>query len=412
MTHLISTYAGALGLRIDRPNLLSTFTPLPFTRYVTIQTGSGQAAKNYDYWQEVLVLAGPHLTAAGISVVHLGAKDDPALGGVHDLRGKTSIAQSHYLIQGALLHMGNDSWLAHCAGWNRRPLVAVYGNTSAQNHGPYWSDEAKTRLLSSHRAGGVPIYASQENPKTVNWIAPETVGNAVLELLGLPQRLTHETRLIGLLYNHVLFDVVPNSFPGPDLMPEAPMTVRMDLHHDERVLANLLATGRKVNVLTKRPIDLALLHQFRNSILSYTHEIDEECPLLYAGALGSVIKHHSFCTKEKDPAKVAALRYQFFDVCTIQPWPVVTREDYLDSALTYLNRKGDDARRALEGELAAGTVRFKSNRFILSDGKVYLSQAHLARGVATPDIGKNEAQAIDDPQFWCDANNTILYHQP
>lgn len=412
MSHLISTYAAATGLRIARPEVLSNFIAVPHTRYITIQTGSGQGAKNYDYWQEVIVMIGPKLAAREIGIVHLGSKDDPSLQGVYDMRGKTTVSQANYLIQNCLLHAGNDSWLAHCAGWNNKPLVALYGNTHPAQHGPYWYNKDKTILLQSHRCGGVPTYSSQENPKTVNFIPPEDVCNAILGLLEIPEQIPIQSRLIGLLYSHVLFDVVPNSFPAPSFMPDTPVSVRMDLLHNEGVLINLLKTGRKVNILTKQPIDLTLLNQFKASILSYTHEIDETCPLQYAGMLSGIIRHSSFFTKERDEAKIAALRFQFFDICNIQQANDVNRDDYLASAQTYTNKKGDEGRAFLEKEIQDGTLRFKSNHYFLSEGKIYLSTAHLKADKPVTDFGVNEGTMIDSPDWFRDLNHFFVYNQP
>ncbi len=119
MTKLISTYARSTGLQIDPkgPNVKEVFYPTCYERYITIQSGSSnQAAKNYDYWPEVLRLIGPMLAANKIAILHLGGKEDPQLTGTVDLRGKTSVLQSNYLIGKTLLHVGGDSWLAHCAG--------------------------------------------------------------------------------------------------------------------------------------------------------------------------------------------------------------------------------------------------------------------------------------------------------
>lgn len=414
MSKLLSTYAAACGLQIGEANLKEQFYPLAFPRYLTIQTGSGQAAKNYDYWQEVIVMLKPMLDTAGITVVHLGGKDDPPLQGAHDLRGKTNVQQSYYLIKRAALHMGNDSWLAHCAGWSKIPLVAVYGSTSVANHGPYWYNPDTTVLLSSHRGGGVPTYSSQEQPKTINLIAPETIGNAVLRLLNTGPLLTQQTRLIGLIYNHPVFELVPNSFPAPTFVPNAPIVVRMDYLFNEEVLLNLLKTGRKVNIITNKALDLNMLSQFRRSILSYTHDLDASCPLQYVGALKGVIQHHSFFTKEKDEAKVADLRYRFFDVCNVERATDVSRDDYLNASLAYLN--GNEAHRVdLERELGydgVSRLMFKSNKYILSDGKVFLSMAHLKKGHSVESLGHNIGNVIDDPEYWRDINHHLIYLQP
>ena len=184
MPNLIETYARSTGLLIDRPWMKEDFWPLPFERYITLGTGSGQVPKCYDYYQEVLNILAPYLSKAEIAVVLLGVKEDSALQGAPDLRGKTSLHQSYYLVNRALLHLGNDSWMAHAAGNLETPLVALYGSTDKTIHGPHWHGNVK--LLESHRRGNKPSF-SNESPKTINLIDPFDVARSVLDLLGLVQ---------------------------------------------------------------------------------------------------------------------------------------------------------------------------------------------------------------------------------
>jgi hypothetical protein len=409
---LLNRYASECGLDITNQYLLEQFYPLSQDKYITIHPSSGMAAKNYPYYQEVIVMVKPYIDKLGISIVQLGDKDDQSLQECVNLQGKTSIHQSNYILGRSLLHIGNDSWLCHRVGELGIPLITLFGSTRSSNHGAYKSNPTKTVFLESHRWGRNPTFSAQENPQSIALIPPETVANAVLSLLDLPHRFTHQTRLIGMLYTHVLFDIVPNSFPAPTFLPEAPMTVRMDILHREDVLANLLATGRKANILTKKPIDLNLLARFKGSILSYTHEIDDQCPIQYAGMLGGVIRNSSFFTKEKDDDKVAALRFRFFDICIIQRASDVTRDDYLNGAMGYLNWKGDEAKAKLDAELKAGTVAFKSNHYYLSDGRVFLSLAHLNQNLSTPDFAANQAPVIDHADWYRDVNHMIVFNQP
>ena len=422
MTKLITTYARITGLQIEgEPNVKEHFYPSPFERYITIQTGSGQTAKNYDLFPEVLALLKDRLDDAKIAIVHLGAKDDPALPGVYDLRGKTTIQQSNFLMRRTLLHLGGDSWLAHCAGWQYRPLVALYGSTSVKNHGPFWYSVKDTVLIESHRWGGVPSYTSQEPVKTINLIPPEEVANAVVWLLNLGAPFTRQSRLFGPLYPHLILDLVPNTFPAPSFLPEAPITVRMDVLFNEEVLVNLLRTGRKVNLMTKQPVSLDVLQTFRQQILSYNHEValDNEaaCPISYVEQVKTLVPRHVFFTRETDSIKVSALRFRYFGYCVVEQLKDASKQDYLDSALHYLNADKDEKRKLdIEGELrqdwGGGTLCFKTNRFILSEGRVFLSYAHLRKGLSVESLANNSAPFIDEPDSFRDLGHFYLYYQP
>lgn len=414
MSHLLSTYAAASGLKIDEVDVKSSFYPLPFDSFITLQANSGQVAKNYDYWQEVVILLKPILDKHKIEIVYLGGKDDPIIKGVHDLRGKTTFIQSHYIIKNSLLHMGNDSWLAHCAGWNSKPLVALYGSTSVNHHGPYFYNTDKSIFLSSHRFGGIPTYSSNENPKTINFIPPEDVANSVLKLI-LPDeaKISFKTRLFGLIYNHVIWELAPDSVPPPSFVTEAVFSVRMDYIFNEDILLNVLRTGRKVSIVTNKPINLNILAQFRQSIINYTHEINLDCPIQYVSNLKNVVQNHSFFTKEQDEKKLANLRFHFFDVCSIEKVNDVTKEDYIKAALVYLNWK-EDKRLDIISELdhTNGKLRFKSNKYLLSGGHLFLSRAHWKAKIGVTSTTDNSGDVINNDDFFSDINHMTIFWQP
>lgn len=417
MTKLVTTYAGATGLLIDQPDIKEAFYPHPFTHYITIQNGAKQPAKAYTYWQEVIAMIKPMLDANHIAILHLGGKEDPQLQGVHDLRGRTGWLQTNYLIKRSLCHMGNDSYCAHNAGWQHRPLVALYGSTDPGPHGPYWSDVANTVLLTSHRCGGKPTFAMQEVPKSIDFIPPEQVANAVLRLLGIADRFTHQTLFIGPLYTHAVLELIPNSVPAPTFCPEVQMTVRMDYHFSEQHLYSVFATGRKVHVVTNRALDPNLLAQFRAQVLTYAHEIIpgvDEPPIAYVDAVRALFPtNHAFYTKERDERKVADLRLTYLDHAVINTQRENTKDDFLAAALVYLNRPDTPENRLdITTQLAQNRVVVKTNRYILSNGACHLSHAHLAAGKAITSMAANTTEVIDDPAFWRDAQHYLFYSRP
>jgi len=418
MTKLISNYARATGLRVNAkgPNIKEVFLPLPFEKYITIQTGSGQAPKCYDLWPEVLGLLSPMLRGNNIHIVHVGGKDDPGLNGVYDLRGRTNYLQANYIIKRSLLHIGNDSWLAHCAGWNHRPLVALYGSTSSKNHGPYWADWTKTALIDSHRWGGVPTFSSNESPKAINTIDPYKVTNEALRLLGINHSYLQCSRFWGMLYSHTILDLIPDACLSPSFLPNLIVNVRMDYLHNEDILSQLLQTGRKVNIITSKPINLNIIYSFKAQILSYNHELgiigEELPPLEYVASVKSLIKQTAFFTREKDEAKLASIRLVYFpDICAVEQIRDTTKQDYITAALVYQNKTDSQENRLdLEKELAYSW--FKTNKYLFSNGKIYLSCAHQRANVSIANMAANSSQIIDDDSFWKDLNHFTIFYDP
>ena len=103
------------------------------------------------HWHvEGFAAVGRHLVASGFEVVVAGtARDLPrsqaitsASPGVHDLCGRTSVAELVALIRRAALCVTNDSGSMHIAVAEGTPVVSVFGPTSPVWIGPYHRPEA------------------------------------------------------------------------------------------------------------------------------------------------------------------------------------------------------------------------------------------------------------------------------
>ncbi len=259
MAKLIEAYSRNTGLEIKKPFLLEKFYPLEFDKYITLQSGSGMGAKNYSYWQEVILQINPVLAANNIRIVLLGATEDQGLNGVVDLRGKTDIHQSNYIIKRSLLHIGNDSCLAHIAGANNIPLISLYGSTSIENHSPYWYNKEKTIFIESHRFGRNPSFAAQEQYKTIDLIRPEQVVNSAFKLLGIEEWSKKDTYYIGNSFQNVIVEYVPNCNFTIKGAENTPVVLRLDFHYEIKGLLQLVQQNIKFNIITNKPIDINLL---------------------------------------------------------------------------------------------------------------------------------------------------------
>lgn len=402
---LLELYSLATGLRIGQQYLVETFYPLPFDRYITVQGGSGMAAKNYPHYSEVLALLATHLTAAGISVVQLGGKDDPALPGCYHLQGQTNLHQSNYLLGRALCHIGNDSWLSHRGGKMAIPLVITFGPTSVANHSPYRCDCAKSVFIESHRFGRRPSFASQESPSTIALIPPEQIANAALSLLGLMPPVTRQSLFIGDAYHQRIIELVPNVVIAPQVQIPGALVVRMD-HSDgipdavDKLLGNLQV--RPCSIVTDREINLNLLAQAKPRIAGLRIEVGK-VSIDWIKAVKRLGLPAGFFSSERDPDKLARLRLDLYDACLFDHFVPPTREDFLKGANVYMNRE-------LDSGLRLDTLGFRTNRLTLSDGKVYLSLAHWKAGQHVPTSEQNWGTVIDDPLFWGESLAHLYVH--
>lgn len=396
---LIELYSLASGLKIGKQALTETIYPLDTQRYITLQSGSGMAAKNYPYYSEVTTLLAPILNKAGIAIVQLGGKDDPPVFGCKHLQGNTTLYQSNYILSRALCHFGNDSWMSHRAGEVGVKQVILFGSTTPQNHGPY-RFAAGSAFLESHRFGKKATFASNESPSTISVIPPEDVANAVLRALDLPDAIQRKSWYIGPDYNVQTIELIPDVVIHPDLRISCPIFIRMDYHFDERAMANNLIL-RGAMVMTNREIDLNLLTKLKSQIALVKVEVDKVSPQWILGLKKTGIKC-DFYSAEKDPDKLSKMRLDYYEACFFDQFQASTREDFLKFAGNYQNK-------VIDPTAKVDTLWFRTNKAILSNGKVFLSKAHWLAGQYTESTEKNSAQVIDTQDFWEEVSHQYVY---
>lgn len=409
MSTLAETYALQIGVPLHKPSIYEAFYPLdhPVDKAILIHAFGGgivdtpqgkQAAfmaKIYDQYSDVVAMLKPELEKAGYRFYQIGAPGEPPIKGVEQLTGRTSIHQCAYLVKRAALLIGNDSMWAHMRGSFGGSMVIAYGSTS-KPHYPYWRDDAKTVLIESHRFGKKPSYQAVENPKTINLITPESIANAALRLLDLPQVATRSLS-VGVAYNQHIVQLIPNVVVDPRTQFSMPPVIRMDLHFDESLFAQNLQLRRSM-VITNREIDVNILARLRGNIESIRIEIDN----LSADWIRKVRRlgvRCAFMAVEKDDAKVQQMRLDYYDV--LQPtgfdrFIPPTLDDWKKDVAKYTNAPYDETTKVEE-------LSFRTNTFILSDGKVYLSKAHWLAGTPTQSIEHNEGKVIDVPAYWEEA---------
>ncbi len=393
MSKLIQVYSNAAGLRIREPFMMEKFFPLTEKMYFTIQGGSGQEAKCYDYYAEALEIIAPFIGSNNISIIQLGAKEDRPIPGCRHLMGATSLAQAYYILRRAFLHIGNDSWLMHAAGALKKPCIGLYGSTSSWNHGPYFQSPHQTILIDSHRCGRKPSY-SAEQAKTVNLIPPEDVANAILRLCGIVQKVPQETMLMGQFYKMPLIELVPNFVSDPRIYEQLPFTVRMDYHFDEDILARTLASGRKVSIVTNKPIRIELLNHFKANIIGIAFEIGIDDEPSYLAQLKQTGIKLKIVVKQKEDDFISDIRAKFFDVHpAIEKVNLLTRDKFIEESSTYRNSPVDK-----ESDLSK--LFYRSVKFLLSEGKIFGSKAAWLENRPLQSFEQNVQQVIDRPEFW------------
>ena len=391
MPHLIETYATASGFKIDKPSIYENFFPLPFEKYILFHAGSGQPAKNYDYFSEVISMIGKILQDNQYQLLQIGGKDDPQISNTIDLRGKTNFHHTAYLIRRASLLIGNDSCNMHIASGMNTPLIGLYGSTCPKNHGPYFGDKSKQIILESNRKGNKPSFVVNENPKTINLIEPEKVAQSILDLLHIDHKIDRETLFIGPQYTNFVIEVIMDTVVKADFFKGAVLNVRLDYLFNEDILAKNLSI-RPLCILTNQPININILKQFRANVALVIYDLDENFSnnfvkeMMEAGIPYQLV---SFLEGEK----LNQAKLKLFDYGIILKREKITKEKFEKS------------------EKISKLTKWKTNKFLLSDNKMYLNKEDWINKKSINDFSENENVVnLDNPEFFQESDFIYLFN--
>jgi hypothetical protein len=385
---LIETYSRAAGVKIDKPFIYQTPYPLLPEKYIVVYTGSGNANKNYSYWQEVFNFLIKSLEEENIKIIQLGGADDQIIAGANHLQGRTTINQSAYIIKNSLLVCGNDSMLGHVAGALDVPSVLLYGPTSSVQHGPYWKN-SQTVLIDSHRNGKLPSFHFNENPKTIDFIKHEEVIEAIVSILNLNFKDKITTLHIGEKFNQRCLDVVPDCVVNAESFKEIILNIRYDYLQNQENLVNQLSL-RKCIITTNKPLDANLLAALKHNIAVINYEIDENHNVdfvNFANKLGIKTNLYSYLPQDK----LSKIKLDYLSVDIIHEITHKTKQEIKDF------------------ENINSNCWFKTYKLLLSNGKFYSSKAHWALDIPRDDMLNSTENVIESPKFYEDSDYYLIF---
>ena len=374
------------GATIDKIDIYPKYFPIIYPKYITLQTTSKQS-KTYDFWQEVVDIILPVLDQHNIKIIHFGGKDDVRVNGVIDLCGQTSINQCAYVISNSMGHLGVDSFGTHLAGSYDKPLVSLYSNNYIDCVKPYFGDKAKQILLEPDREGfGKPNFSLEEHPKTINTIKPETIASSILSVLGLEYKHPYQSVFIGDHYNKRCIENVPNQVIDPRQLSIDHVIERMDLFFHEEILVRQLSMS-KCAIVTDKLINLNIIKQFRNNIQNITFFVNSETD-------PKILQEYQYQGVEvilisKDTEEnINKLRLKFADVGVIN-------KQHSINFLEIPSFKNIDKSK----------LYYKSNKFVLSSGKIYQSDAAYKNDLPIGSFENNFQKLTDNlyPEIFYDS---------
>jgi hypothetical protein len=366
--HLLETYSLSTGSKIGNPFILKKFFPVKFDKYITIQNSSGMPSKCYDYFQEVIDFLLPILNKYGIGIVQIGGKEDTVLHNVENLQGSTNINQTAHIISNALLHIGNDSFAIHMASAFGVKNVGLYSITLPEIAGAYFNKENSISLYPDNEK---PSFNPNELPKRINKIKPEQVIDSCLALLfDGNEKSSVETLHIGNRYKEIIIECLPNNIIRPEFFNNSILNIRCDYtdNIDINILYNNLSI-RKCCIVTDKVFDLSAIPQVKQNLNLVIYDITKELNIEFIKSLEKLGVKYVCAVNIQSITKESLhdKKTQLIDYCPIQEYSLIP--DGFDTKM--LNLTG---------------LKYKSNRVILSEGKVYSSSCALLENLNSENV--------------------------
>jgi hypothetical protein len=382
--HLVEQYALSCGVKIDKPQIETSFFPLSSNQYIVLHASNRIQSKTYDYYNDVIELIQPFLKTQNIDIVQIGSKDEPKFSNCINLQGQTTIKQAAYIIEKSKLLLSTDSFSSHIASGFNKKIVSLYSVLYKECCGPYWGDKNKQILLEPNRKNQKASFSDSEYPKTINTIMPERIARAVLDLLGINHNINNiETLHIGQAYHADSLAVIPNHIMPKTFASGQPANILGHEHFDEQKIAQW-AYSRKVNIFLDQPISINYLQAVKHNVnqINYFIQPDNtEDFLKSCKKMGINLK--LVC---EDESILNDIKLKFFD------WDVFF--------ITKSTKKDID-----NHEKICNNSRYKSAQIISSDNKIYSSKAAWRH-----DIPGIHEEIIDCDEFWEDAINLKIYN--
>ena len=359
MPSLAQTYANHCGVSLpdSPPDYPSVYFPIP-EKYITLHTTSKQMSKDYDYFSEVVNLLTPALQRNKIAVVQIGKENEKRIPFCLDYLGKTSVRQATFVVENALLHFGVDSFWQHVAGLKKVPFVEVNSVNATNAILPHYRSQFV--VLESDRNGKKPSYSAVENPKTINLIKPEQVAQAVLDLLGIQDKINVQTIYIGDRFFGNDLDYIPDHIiPLSEELTKKKINCRLDLNYNIEYFQDMLSKY-KAAVITHSPIQEEILKYFKKQIPVILYRIkDGKYDLNFIKDMVQLGIKFQMSTNLTDK-KLADLRFDLFD------YGNVIEEKVFPDGIKHFTKDENVSKNSI----------FRTNRPIFSRNQMFASVWH------------------------------------
>lgn len=327
MSHIAEVYAKDLGVKIGKPKITEHFFPGLPDNYITFQASNKMPAANYLYWDLVISLIKPYL--GDIKIVQVGGPNDNRISGIDLTTLGYSYKQMNYVIKNAKAHCGCDSLPAHIASVYDTPSIILHFNLYKENSKPIWHKNNSCISIEPDFSKTKPSFSS--NCNRINEIKPEQIAQAILDQLGIHEKIKFKTIKAGSNFCNQSVEIVPNfSAISPELRGK-PVNIRGDLHWDLENIAKWCQYSL-VNLYIDHAFDPELLVYMPNlKQVIFKYDEDENADLT---SFFKVLKKRkiSLIIQPKDVSNISDIRFKYFDFNVVEeadPHEKITAAKYI-----------------------------------------------------------------------------------
>lgn len=378
--HTLESFALSCGLKISKPFIYEKYYPLNMDNYIIIETNNEKnQAKNYDYWQEVVGLICTALGEKNIKILQMCHQNDHRIVGAYSILG-LNYNQKAFLIKNSLLYCGFPGLNLQIASSFNKKIIGLYSTIYASQGRPYWSEPKDICLLQAFSEQSKPSYYQFENQKVINNIKPDEIANQILQKLNINYNIKYKYTFIGNNYNQKTIEIVPNKVVDNKIFNVDNLIVRMDIEFNENILKKQLEICKCI-IITNKEISEELVNNYKNNIIQIFYKIEKNHNPNFISLL-----------KNKNINFILASELESEDINNL-------KINYMDLGLItkIIKRKKED--------IPSSSKYYKSNRFILSNNNLYMSEAAIKHDKPIKDFNENVQKIINDELFWNNSDN-------
>jgi hypothetical protein len=377
----LQSFSLSTNLPISSPYLQRDYFPitLDLSKVILILNtfeDPNKQARIYDFFQDVIDFGYQELAKHGYSFFQ------PLTGKEIRLNCDNSIFnltpnQIAYLIDNCALVIGNDNVYSYVANNANIKNITLFGPSSPCAHSPQFS---LSKSISIRECEGNPSYRSIEIPKSINENKVETVLNNIYSLLEIECKSNILSIFSGQNYPLNVIQYIPDCIINPENFKNSLVTIRMDYYHNEDTLFKILES-RKCNIICDKQIDTNKLKYFKENILQITYNINKNVDINYIKKLIKTGIRICFISEESGDDLVET-RIKMFDYSLV--------ENLLKQKIkTEISQK------------CSSKTFYRTNNFILSDGKIYTSHKKYLNKQSIPSFAQNtEKFDVNDHSIW------------